>query len=197
MSAMQQSGNKQLLRKEMRLRRAAVDREQKLLIDDNISKRMTSHSLFEHAQTVFVYCSTADEIDTYKIISACIERGKSVCVPRCEEQRGIMTARRIHSVSDLVLGKYGISEPMDISEIVSPDAIDLCIVPCLAADERGFRLGYGGGYYDRFLSNVRGQIVALCAEERLFRYLPSEIFDIPCNYIFTERRILICETYKT
>ena len=197
MSAMQQSGNKKHLRAEMRLHRAAVSTDQKFLIDDAICKQLIGSSVFEHAQMVFIYCSTLEEIDTYEILLESLRRGKRVCVPRCEEQQGVMTAREIRSISELVAGKYGIPEPRADAEVVHPSTIDLCVVPCLAADGRGYRLGYGGGYYDRFLAGVHAQIAALCAEDRVLEEVPTEIFDIPCDLIFTERRILICETNKT
>ena len=195
-SAMVQSGNqKVILRRELKLQRASIETSEKRRINSLISEMVISSELFEHAHTVFVYCSTKDEIDTYPIIEACFEAGKTVCVPFCEEKRGFMTARRITSISDLTTGKFGIPEPRPDAEIVSHDQIDLCIIPCLAVDLNGYRLGYGGGYYDRFLAHTVCSKMVLCAESRLLRSVPRESFDIPCDYICTERRILIRETY--
>ena len=192
------SGNqKTLLRAKLKQQRASVSNLEKTRIDRAISDNVIASDLFEHAHTVFVYCSTAQEIDTYSIISACLETGKNVCVPFCEKEPGIMTARIIHSLSDLTVGKYGISEPAADSKCISFEKIDLCIIPCLAADPYGYRLGYGGGYYDRFLAHVSCATMVLCAEDRLLQAVPRDTFDISCDYICTERRILIRETYKT
>ena len=196
-SAMQQSGEKRLLREEMLQRRSAVSREEKAESDKRIVQSVIASDLFEHAQTIFVYCSTKEEINTYSIISAALQVGKTICVPRCENERGNMTARKIRSISDLVPGKFRILEPHETSEIILPEEIDLCIVPCLAADVFGFRLGYGGGYYDRFLASVTCPTVVLCADTSVLCAVPREDFDVPCDYIYTERRILIRETYKT
>ena len=196
--AMQPSGKeKNSLRISMKRQRSAVARNEKKDIDRRIADSVCSSQPFEHAQTVFIYCATEEEIDTYFLISQCFEAKKTVCVPRCEQTQGIMTARRIEKISDLFSGKYGIMEPSANAELISPSAIDLCIVPCLAADPAGYRLGYGGGYYDRFLSKVQCPIAALCHDARVLPVVPKEEFDIPCDYIFTERRILICETHKT
>ena len=194
-SVMTKSGNKDLLRIEMKNRRAGVCKKEKQEIDQQITQNVISSPCFKHAQTVFVYCSTADEIDTYQIISAGLRAGKTICVPRCEKERGLMTARQIASMNDLVIGKFGISEPLSTAEMIFPESIDLCIVPCLTADYQGYRLGYGGGYYDRFLSRTSCRTAVLCAESRLLREIPKDFYDIPCDYIFTERRILIRETY--
>ena len=197
-SAMLLSGNqKTILRTELKKQRASVSNVEKSYIDRLIAGNVISSDLFEHAHVVFVYCSTVHEIDTYSIISACLTAGKIVCVPFCEKEPGIMTARRIHSLSDLSAGKHGISEPSADAECVPANLIDLCIIPCLAADLSGYRLGYGGGYYDRFLTQVQCEKMVLCAESRLLRAVPREDFDVPCDYICTERRILIRETYKT
>ena len=73
---------------------------------------------------------------------------------------------------------------------VAPENIDLILAPALSCDRNGYRLGYGGGYYDRFLARTRAVAAALCAESRLTDELPREPFDLPCNYIITERQVL-------
>lgn len=100
-----------------------------------------------------------------------------------------MTAREISTLAQLQPGKFGIREPASSSPVVLPSEIDLCIVPCLCADPDGYRLGYGGGYYDRFLAQSTAYRIALCAADRLLQTpLPREATDIPCDYILTERR---------
>ena len=101
-----------------------------------------------------------------------------------------MTARRIRSLDELRAGKYGILEPDAAAEELPPEQIGLIIVPALACDRQGYRLGYGGGYYDRFLSHTGAVRMALCAEARLLSRLPHEPFDMRCNYVITERQVL-------
>lgn len=195
-SVMRQNGDlKDSFRRELKQQRESAAAADKQRMDRAISEAVISWEPFERAHTVFVYCSTAEEIDTYPIISACFEAGKMVCVPFCEHKRGIMTARRIDSLADLTAGKFGIPGPSADAECIPCGRIDLCIVPCLAADPHGYRLGYGGGYYDRFLAQVSCPTLVLCTESRLLQAVPREEFDVPCDYICTERRILIRETY--
>ena len=101
-----------------------------------------------------------------------------------------MSARRILSLDELKSGAYGIPEPSSGAPEIPPDGISLVIVPALSCDRNGYRLGYGGGYYDRFLARTRAVAAALCAESRLTDELPREPFDLPCNYIITERQVL-------
>ncbi len=155
-----------------------------------MAQTLFSLSMYQQAKTVFCYCSTELELSTNEILAFTLAQGKTLCVPRCEAP-GEMTARRIRTLDALRAGRFGIREPDDSTPIVMPTQIDLCIVPCLAADFSGYRLGYGGGYYDRFLAQA-GDIcmIALCAENRLQSIpLPREKTDIPCHYILTERQV--------
>lgn len=189
--------NKKILRQELLAARADCPAVAKQEIDRLILEQLLSSEYFRQAKTIFTYCSTAEEIDTQGILHHSLQQGKTLCLPRCEQQRGIMTARKIEAITDLVSGRFGIPEPSEKSPVIAPEQIDLCIVPCLAADFSGYRLGYGGGYYDRFLPQVAGTTLILCAESRLLSELPHDSFDIPCDIIYTERRSLICETSKT
>jgi 5-formyltetrahydrofolate cyclo-ligase len=72
---------------------------------------------------------------------------------------------------------------------IPPEKLDFCIVPALACDRDGYRLGYGGGFYDRYLPRTHGITAALCASKRLLDRLPSEPFDVPCKCIITENEV--------
>lgn len=155
-----------------------------------ITETLVSLPAYQQAETVFCYCSTEMELQTDEILSFTLAQGKTLCVPRCEAA-GQMTARRIRTLDALRVGRFGIREPDRTAAIIPPDVIDLCIVPCLAADLFGYRLGYGGGYYDRFLADAPDCCkIILCAENRLQETpLPKEQTDIPCHYILTERQV--------
>lgn len=177
------------LRQKMLALRAAEIPEARRLRDHAIAASMFTLAQYQAAHTIFCYCSTTEEIATDAIILDALAHGKRVCVPRCERP-GEMTARLITSLDQLVPGKFDIREPTADQPIAAPTEIDFCIVPCLCADPQGFRLGYGGGYYDRFLCQTKAYTVALCAASRLLdEPLPRESTDVPCDCILTERQV--------
>lgn len=154
-----------------------------------IAQTLFTLPVYQNASTVFCYCSTEFELQTDEILKAILAEGKTLCVPRCEGP-GEMTARRIRTLEALRVGRFGIREPDSTAQVIRPDAIDLCIVPCLGADTEGYRLGYGGGYYDRFLAQAEMHKIVLCAARHLYTQpLPREKTDIPCHYILTERQV--------
>lgn len=183
------SEDKQHLRRRMLKQRAAQDAEEKHEIDRRIAEQVRESTLYRQSACVFCYVSTPQEIDTHKILRHALAAGKTVCVPLCGAQ-GEMSARRIRSLDELHTGAYGILEPDAAAEEIVPAQIDLVIAPALACDRQGFRLGYGGGFYDRFLSRTDAACMALCAESRLVECLPREPFDRRCQFIITERRVL-------
>lgn len=136
---------------------------------------------YKNAKSVFCYVSFKSEISTKILAEQILKDKKALLVPRTFEQ-GKMEAVRIYSLSDLVLSKFGIPEPKP--EFLSKnEKIDLAIVPGLAFDKSGARLGYGGGYYDRFLKNNKIFSIGLCHKELLAEKLPKEDFDVCCSKI--------------
>ena len=181
--------DKKALRKRYLAERAALSAAQKQGIDRAITENVLQSALYRDAKCVFCYVSTAEEIDTRAILEAALRDGKTVCVPLCGKG-GSMSARKIIAFSDLQSGHYGILEPSDTAEEIAPEAIDLILAPALSCDREGYRLGYGGGYYDRFLGRTNAVCAALCASQRMSETLPHEAFDRRCHYIITEREVL-------
>lgn len=140
------------------------------------------------AHTVMLFCGVGREPDTAPVIDKLLRRGKTVALPRCLAQRR-MEARVITSRSDLVPGAFGIPEPGEDCPVIERDKIDLVLVPNLCCDKRGYRLGHGGGYYDRYLAGYSGMTVALCPAVWLREELPRDEFDLPVQVILTERKI--------
>ena len=141
---------------------------------------------------VFTYISFKDEVDTSKLICCLIGIGKTVAVPVCKSD-GIMEAYEIKGTDGLIKNRYGISEP-DIhkSVLVPKNSIDTIIVPGLAFDKNGFRLGYGGGYYDRYLSeHPQCRTMAVCHDLQIVDDLPAEEHDIRPDAIVSEEQILL------
>lgn len=183
------SEDKQQLRRRLLAQRAAQDAAAKRETDRRITAQVLASGLYRQAQSLFVYVSTPQEIDTHAIIRQALDEGKTVCVPLCGAQ-GYMSARRISSLDEMQPGKHGILEPPETAAQAAPSALELILVPALACDRQGYRLGYGGGYYDRYLAQTAAPAAALCAEARLADRLPRGPFDRRCGWIITERQVL-------
>ncbi len=148
-------------------------------------------SLYQAAGTVFCYAGTDREIDTRELLSSALIAGKRVVLPVCTGP-GVMEARAIGSMEDLVPGKYGILAPKPGCALVAPEAIDLAFIPCASGNAKGERLGYGGGFYDRYLPRMRCPTALLCRQELMLEEIPMESHDVRIEYLITESGITRC-----
>lgn len=137
---------------------------------------------FKTAKNVFCYVSAGSEPDTNLILQQILKRNKRLLVPKCLDKKGNMVAVEIKSLNELTIGSFGIKEPTK-GQIVETTEIDLCIVPGLSFDKEGYRLGYGGGYYDRFLHDTNIYSIGICFKECKSETLPREENDIAVNEV--------------
>jgi 5-formyltetrahydrofolate cyclo-ligase len=162
-----------------------------------IYERVLSLQVFQEAEYPFIYFSMGNEVQTERLIRSCIEMGKYVSIPVTLVEERRMVAAHIMDVDDLVeTGKYRIREPrVGTYELVEPISIDLVIAPGIAFDAMGRRIGYGGGYYDRFLLLVRAStpVVGLAYESQIVYDIPVEQHDMSVDIIVSEKRIIDCE----
>ena len=177
-------------RRKMRYKRDSLSEAEREAESLAIEHILTSSDIWLNAQSVFIYYSIDSEVATHGIIDAALKCGKAVYLPRCAEQ-GKMHAIRIMSLDDLRPGKYFIPEPVGTDELMG--APDLTIVPGLAFDSYGGRMGYGGGYYDRFLANVNTTAAALAYTCQVIERVPTGAHDAPVNYIITPAGIIACD----
>lgn len=153
--------------------------------DDALFARFLALSEVESAKTILLYCGMGAEPDTARLLPVLLEWGKTVALPRCLPDRG-MEARRVANATALVRHPYGMLEPGEGCPVVSKEEIDLILTPGLAFDKNGYRLGQGGGYYDRYLADFTGVTIALCREDFLLDTVPAEIHDRPVGMVLTE-----------
>jgi 5-formyltetrahydrofolate cyclo-ligase len=172
-------------------RRRRLSRSYLKMAATEIVNQLVRLTEFQEAKMVFCFVSTLDEINTDPIFELIWNSGKSLAVPKCIKP-GIMEAYQIDCREQLTKGAYGILEPNSSCCKVDSDIIDFAIVPCLSCDKSGFRLGHGGGYYDRYLEKVVFPTVTICFEKLLLFKVPIEKWDIKMNIVITEKKIRRC-----
>lgn len=147
--------------------------------------------VFSKAASIALYAPIRNEIDTRRIFDGACHAGKRVLYPRvCNEE---MQFHEVTHTDNLQQGTFGILEPCNTGEALPPDAADLIVVPGVAFDLSGHRVGFGKGYYDRFLATLRrpATLVGLCHDFQLLERVPSEGHDIRMQYIVTEQRVVV------
>ncbi|MBE6774664.1 MAG: 5-formyltetrahydrofolate cyclo-ligase [Ruminococcaceae bacterium] len=185
---MQISNDKAFLREKFRQIRSSVKAQEK---DENIRSLFCASEIYRNAETLFIYYSVKNEVDTLKIIDLALKQGKKVALPKCTDRNGNMDFYFIESTdSSLTDGYFSLKEPnVSVCKKAAYSSKDVCVLPALACDKKGFRLGYGGGYYDRFLSRFEGKTVAFCYDECLCDELPTDRFDKKVDMIITDLKI--------
>ena len=178
---------KAALREKYRGIRTAMTEEEKNNCDTAIAQQVRRLWQYEKNDTILVYVSTPIEVDTRTIITQALADGKKVAVPRCVEGTRNMEFYYIRSLDGLEPGTFGVLEPNPTkTELMTDFSRGLCIVPAFSYDWSGFRLGYGKGYYDRFLSRFEGNIIGICYSSCVQRSLPHGRFDRPVELLVTE-----------
>ncbi|MDQ0213873.1 5-formyltetrahydrofolate cyclo-ligase [Oikeobacillus pervagus] len=158
-----------------------------------------AHSLFSQNQwkksdTIGITISRFPEVDTYSIIKQGWTEGKQMVVPKCEPKTKQMHFFKLESFDQLETVYFGLLEPNPTTTMkVDQKAIQLLIVPGLAYTRGGYRLGFGGGYYDRFLQSYAGETMSLAFSEQLQDELPIEQHDLSVEQIITDHEVIICE----
>ncbi len=172
----------------LELRRSVDGKNKK---DNAICSSVLCSDMYKSAENVFCYCALKDEVDTALILKKTVEAGKRLALPRCDDAQGNMSFYFIDSEKQLAKGSFGIMEPNpEVCEKAADFSGGLCIVPGVAFDENGFRLGYGKGYYDKFLIKSALFSVGLCYNICLCGSLPHEKHDVNVDCVATESGII-------
>ena len=180
---------KKEIRAEVKKRRREADEETLHEKSLQILERFRQLSAYKDASLLLAYVDAKREVETRLLMRCAWDDGKKVAVPRVDGD-GIMHFYYLRSLKDLEPGAFGIMEPRADCRICEPEE-GLLLMPGVAFDEQGHRVGYGGGYYDRYLEKHPHLIhIALAFEFQIFPEVPSEKHDISPDLIVTENRIL-------
>ncbi|MCL6473272.1 MAG: 5-formyltetrahydrofolate cyclo-ligase [Firmicutes bacterium] len=184
---------KRALRQTIRWKRdllSEAERAQKTL---EIETKLLELPKFRQARVILFYASFGSEVPTQNLMEDALRMGKRVVLPITDTETKRLLLREVHDVSALKKNKYGIPEPtQEDSRDIEQDLIDLIIVPGVAFDVCGHRIGYGGGYYDRFLKTISPSVprISLAFEIQIVPEIPKEDHDLPVDEIVTEKRII-------
>lgn len=190
-----------MIKKQLRIQyksvRNSISATDKSNSDQVIFRNFVSSPFFKDSDLYLCYVSVGSEVETVKIIDSLLANSKRVGVPYCEGKE--MHFYEINSIDELVSGAYGIpTADVKKAKRISDFSNTLCIVPALSFDKKGFRLGYGGGYYDRFLSLHSVDTLGLCYECCYAESLPAEPHDIKIRCVLTENGFIYIkeDTYE-
>lgn len=171
------------------VKRISLTPKEKADSDKLLFQRFLSLPQVTACGSILLYYGVGSEPDTAQLLSSKVFGGKVVSLPRCLPG-GQMEARQFQGMQHLASGPFGIPEPDGSCPIVRREHLSVILVPGLAFDRQGYRLGHGGGYYDRYLSGFSGLTVGLCRDKLLLPSLPTEPHDRPVDLILTETRSL-------
>lgn len=180
--------NKKILRASLIQRLEGLEADYLKESSQTICRRLMGLEAYQKAEAVFCFVGVGREIDTRPILEDCLKRGVRLAVPRCYGQ-GMMKALEIHSLEELHPAPFGLLEPRDTALEVMPESIEFAVIPCLAAASSGYRLGWGAGYYDRYLAGTHFPKALLCREIMLMEAIPVESHDVPIETLVTERAV--------
>ena len=181
--------NKQALRKQFREKRRTLHpdhREEKNIL---ITRKLLELQEFKDAKSVLFYGSIPEEADTHKAIQKSFDLNKNVYVPKVNGEH--LKICPLLDLEELKPGDLGILEPCEPISQAHPKDIDLIVIPGLAFDQKGHRLGQGGGHYDRLLKETKGFKVGLAFDEQVTEELPTEVHDVPLDLLLTDSHSFI------
>lgn len=182
---------KEKLREQLLQKRKAIPDSYYTEASEDIIAHLQTLPAFRQSRTVHSYVSIRgnNEVDTHDFLRWMLATNKRVIVPVTEFEKTELRHVELNSFEELTSNKWGVPEPDDGREVPLAE-LDLVIVPMVGADLYCNRLGYGKGFYDRFLSNVNCPAVGLCFEDCVVDKIPTEPFDVKLSAVVTEERIL-------
>nr|WP_106779873.1 5-formyltetrahydrofolate cyclo-ligase [Lysinibacillus timonensis] len=163
----------------------------------SIMNYLLQEPIIKNAETIGLTISNKPEVDTYLLIKELWSLSKRVAVPKCNPEKRTMDFYEIQEFSQLETVYMNLKEPnTEQTSYIAPRSLDVIIVPGIVYDLKGFRIGYGGGYYDRYNVNYNGKLISLAFDFQIVEEVPKEQHDIPVDLIITELRKINCTDYR-
>lgn len=183
---------KKVLRNKILEIRDSLNNNEKELMDNKIFNELINTDLYKRSINIFIYISFSNEINTRNIIEKAFKDKKNVFIPKVYKDDKLMKAIKLNSIDELKKNSMGILEQIDDSNYIEKENIDLIVVPGVVFDKECNRIGYGGGYYDRYLKDIKSKKnkIALAYDLQIVDKIESEVHDIKVDYIITNTRAL-------
>lgn len=184
---------KSALRQQFKLLREQLPQDYRQDADRKIYENVINSMSYKFAKTLLLYASCKGEADTWQILKKAMLDGKKCAFPKTNKD-GTMAFYYVQSKNELKVGNFSVPEPCyTLQKVCGLEENALCLVPCLSADMNGFRLGYGKGYYDRYLKTFKG-ITAILQYEKCIsqKPLPSQKrYDVKTDLVITEKKVYV------
>ena len=191
---MKNKNNKEKLRKKMIKKRKNTFQNNGLEKSKKIKRKILSLNEIQEAENIMIYVSYRSEVNTDDLIISLLHNNKNVFAPYCIKEEKKMEIVKINDPNkDLKKDSYGIKEPVKSlrNNKKDPKILDAVIVPAVAFSKKGYRIGYGGGYYDRFLPRLNDQAISIGINynEMIFNSVPTEDHDLAVDLLVTDQEI--------
>ena len=174
--------------KYLKIRKSVLDKKKKSL---DICTKLILTEEYQNSKIIALYKNLETEVDTNQLIEVSVKNGKIVALPRVENDN--MVFYKINSLNDkLEKNEFGIYEPIsNIENIINKDELDLVIVPGICFDKNMNRLGFGKGFYDKFLFNSKSKILGICFEEQVLcdENIPFTRYDVKMQKVITDKKV--------
>ncbi len=187
------------IREEYKALRSAMSRDEKFVRDRAICKAAENLVSFRYAEFVLLYAAQKDEIDVSMIAEAALAKGKKILFPRCDRKNHTMQYHIVSSLDELVEDESGNIEPPEtapVYDVKNETGGAVCFVPGLVYDRAGFRLGYGKGFYDRYLSEFSGCTIGVVYSDYILSEVPRGRFDVSVDILLTEKGVCVTKNNK-
>lgn len=181
------------LRRKYLARRVAIPLERRAVMDEKICRNILASAAYRYADILLMFYPVKGEVDVMPVAHAARAAGKRVAFPRCCAEDHSMTFHFVDSEEELEISTYDLKEPRRDLPVFDPSKKDggnvLCIVPAVVYDRQGYRIGYGGGYYDRYFGKFKLTSIGVAYEEFILKNVPHGKFDISVDVVISERGI--------
>ena len=184
--------DKNILRKEILERRNYLELDNKSKYDKVIFEKLINSDIYKRSKKIFTYISFGSEVDTKEFIKYALSDNKEIYVPKTDKIKKEMVAIRISSLDNMSVDKWGILEPKTVEKDKIGEEFDLVIMPGVAFDRVGNRIGYGGGYYDKYISNknIKCPKFALAYDFQIVDKIQVEEHDIKTEGVMTNKEFI-------